>query len=153
MIGNAQTLIDWLKEQDIKKLFEIKAFHPKRSLDANAYCWKLCTLLADALLIEKEDAYRIELEKYAPQILVPLEVGKKPEGYFRYFTYDCTTTLVDMATNQLTDVNYYRVIKGSSEFDSAEMARFIDCIIKDAQEMGIETLPPAEINRLKEMWK
>lgn len=153
MIGNPQKLIEWLKEQDIKKLFEIKAYHQKRSLDANAYCWVLCTKIADVLLISKDDAYRQELEKYAPQILVPLDAEKNPDGYFRYYTYDCTTTLVDLETNASSKVNYYRVIKGSSEFDSEEMSRFIDCIIQDAQELEIETIPPAEIQRLKEMWK
>jgi len=153
MIGNPLKLIDWLKEQDAKKLFEIKAYHPKRSLDANAYCWVLCTMIADVLLIEKEDAYRQELEKYAPQILVPLRADLNPEGYFRYYTYDCTSTLVNQETEESETFNYYRVIKGSSEFDSAEMARFIDCIIQDAKELDIETMPPAEIQRLKEMWR
>jgi hypothetical protein len=33
------------------------------------------------------------------------------------------------------------------------MAVLIDGIISEAKEMGIETLPPREVERLKEMWK
>ena len=42
---------------------------------------------------------------------------------------------------------------GSSVYDSAQMARLIDHIIQDCKAMGIETLPPDELVRLKEDWR
>jgi hypothetical protein len=44
------------------------------------------------------------------------------------------------------------MIKGSSEYDTAEMARFIDRIVEEAKELDIETLPEAEVERLKALW-
>jgi hypothetical protein len=49
--------------------------------------------------------------------------------------------------------SHYRVYKGSSEYDTREMAVLIDGIISEAKELDIETLPPAEIARMKEMWR
>jgi hypothetical protein len=45
------------------------------------------------------------------------------------------------------------MIKGSSEYDTAEMAKFIDAVVLEAKELGIETLPPAELERMKSLWQ
>ena len=40
------------------------------------------------------------------------------------------------------------MIKGSSEYDTKEMSSFIDGIISEAKGLGIETLPPEELERM-----
>ena len=42
----------------------------------------------------------------------------------------------------------YAMIKGSSEYDTKEMSSFIDGIISEAKGLGIETLPPEELERM-----
>ena len=44
----------------------------------------------------------------------------------------------------------WRVYKGSSEYDSKEMSVFIEGIKSDAEALGIETLPPEELEVLYE---
>ena len=44
------------------------------------------------------------------------------------------------------------MIKGSSEYNTAEMSRFIDRIVEEAQELGIETATPDELERMKQEW-
>jgi hypothetical protein len=44
------------------------------------------------------------------------------------------------------------VYKGSSEFDTKEMSIFIDGIVSEAKELGIETMTPNEIARLNGLW-
>ena len=46
----------------------------------------------------------------------------------------------------------YLMIKGSSEYNTAEMAHFIDHIVEEAQELGIETATPDELERMKQEW-
>ena len=46
----------------------------------------------------------------------------------------------------------YMMIKGSSQYDSAEMAKFIDHIVQEAKELGIETLTPDELARMNAEW-
>lgn len=48
-----------------------------------------------------------------------------------------------------TIIAYY----GSSTYSTAEMARLIDALISEAKAMGIETLPPDQLEALKASWK
>ena len=43
----------------------------------------------------------------------------------------------------------YRRIRGTSEYDSKEMAWFLDRVIEEAKAIGVETMTPDEIERLK----
>jgi hypothetical protein len=45
------------------------------------------------------------------------------------------------------------MIKGSSEYDTAEMSKFIDELVLEAKNQGIETLPPAELERMTKEWR
>ena len=49
--------------------------------------------------------------------------------------------------------NAYAMIKGSSEYDTKEMSHFIDGIVAEAKELGIETLPPDELESMMKAWK
>ena len=49
--------------------------------------------------------------------------------------------------------HYIRSYYGSSTYTTDEMSRLLDAVIEDCKAQGIETLPPDEIEHLKEMWK
>lgn len=44
-------------------------------------------------------------------------------------------------------------LRGSHTYNTAEMARLIDGAVSDAKDLGIETMPPNEIERMKALWK
>ena len=47
----------------------------------------------------------------------------------------------------------YQLLRGSHEYNSEEMAVLIDGLIYECKSVGgIETLPPKELERLKETW-
>jgi hypothetical protein len=48
---------------------------------------------------------------------------------------------------------HYKIWKGSHNFDTREMAIFVDGIISECKEQGIPTETPEEIERLKLIWK
>ena len=59
---NELDTIEQLKNQD-KLNIELKKWYKKRSLDANAYCWVLCDMIAkeiskDGTIITKEEIYK-----------------------------------------------------------------------------------------------
>ena len=64
MIGTPQEVIQWLFDQDKNKKFEIKPYHKKRSLNANAYAWMLIGKIADVVRNSKEEVYIEMLKKY-----------------------------------------------------------------------------------------
>ena len=115
-------------------------------MTANAYAWSLIGKIADALRTSKEETYLTMLKRYGQSEIVSVLSSIDVTGYFKYFE------AVGKATLQGKEFTHYKIFKGSSEYDSREMAILIDGIISEAKDLDIETLPPREIERLKEMW-
>lgn len=46
----------------------------------------------------------------------------------------------------------YLVMRGSHTYDTKEMSVLIDGTVQEAKQLGIETLPPDELRRMKEQW-
>lgn len=147
MIGNAKEIVQWLFEQDTDKVFEIKEHKEKRSLNANAYAWSLIGKIADVLRTSKDETYLTMLKRYGQSEMVSVVSSIDVSGYFKYYEPIATTTL------QGKEFTHYRVFLGSSHYNTKEMAVLIDGIISEAHDLGLSTLPPAEVERLKEMWK
>lgn len=132
-----------------KLSIEAKKYREKRSLDANAYLWILCTKIAEVVQSSKDEIYEEMLQKYG-------YIYQDEDGYI-------TVTVkaeVDMSKIQGHWKHYksngkfssYLMIKGSSEYDTGEMAKFIDAVVLEAKELGIETATPEEIERMKSLW-
>ena len=146
MIGNPQEIIQWLFDQDKNKKFEIKEYHKKRSLNANAYAWALIGKIADVLRSGKDEIYLEMLKKYGQSEIVSVLSDINVTGYFKYFEEIATVKL------QGKNFTHYKVFKGTSEYNTAEMAVFIDGVISEADELGIDTLPPNEVEKIKSLW-
>ena len=152
MIGKPEKLIQWLFNQDREKQFEIKEHKEKRSLNANAYAWALIGKIADAMRLSKDECYLLMLKRYGQSeiYIVSSEIPeKRVERVFGEGHYE------DIGTEIRNGIGYthYRVYTGSSKYDTHEMAVLIDGIVSEAEALGIETLPPDEIQRLTERWQ
>lgn len=146
MIGNPQEILQWLFDQDKNKKFEVKEYHKKRSLNANAYAWALIGKIADVLRNSKDEIYLEMLKKYGQSEIVSVLSDINVTGYFKYFEEIATVKL------QGKNFTHYKVFKGTSEYNTAEMAVFIDGVISEADELGIDTLPPDEVKKIKSLW-
>ena len=147
MIGKSKELITWLLDQDKDKIFEVKEHKEKRSLNANNYFWLLVGKIADAMRASKDDIYMMMLKRYGQYSMVSVVSDVDVTGYFKYFE------LIGQTPLQGKLFNHYRIYKGSSEYDSLEMSILIDGIVEEAKAMGIETLTPDEIERMKQAWQ
>lgn len=123
-----------------------KKYRKKRSLDANSYCWVLCTKIAELIGTSKDEVYQEMLQKYGlvqdTPITVKAEVNMNTiPGYWLFI-------------KESKDGKWksYLPIRGTSTYDSKEMANFIDRVVDEAKEMGIETLPPEELERMVGAW-
>lgn len=146
MIGTPEQCIQWLFNQDRQKTFEIKEHKEKRSLNANAYFWALCGKIADVLRTSKEEVYLEMLKRYGQSELISVVSTINLTGYFKYFEERGRSTLNGK------EFTHYAVYKGSSEYDTKEMAILIDGTVSEAKELDIEVLPPSELARMKEGW-
>ncbi len=140
-----------LKDHDVR--VEIKKWRKKRSLDANAYAWVLIDKIAQATGVPKTEVYRKvirEIGGVSEIVCVRTEaVDKFREGWEAHglgWQTDVMPSKIEGCTNV---VLYY----GSSTYDTQQMSALIDSLVQEAQALGIETLPPAEIARLNSQWE
>lgn len=132
-----------------KLSLEIKKYRAKRSLDANAYAWVLMSKLADVLHTSKEEVYEEMLRRYGT-------LYEDDEGYIT-ITVKSSVPVDKIQGHWFRirsngDYTGYAMIKGSSEYDIAEMSRFIDGIISECKEQEIQTMTPNEIEEMKQKW-
>ena len=128
---------------------EIKKHREKRSLNANAYAWVLIEKIAEKMKMSKEDIYKRELCDYGTiatdddgrKIIFSLKADIDVSKYFKYYK--------ELGYSKDKKFKHYYVLKGSSEYDSNEMSKFIDGIVQDCQTLGIETMTPEEIAKLE----
>lgn len=146
MIGNKNMIIEWLLKQPDEKRFEILEHRQKRSLTANAYAWALITKIADAVRLSKEDVYLNMLKHYGQSEIISVVDNVNLGGYFKYFEE------IGRAELQGKTFIHYKIYKGSSEYDTREMAILIDGIIHECQNLEIETMPEHELEHLLEKW-
>lgn len=133
--------------KDIEPLtIEVKPFRKRRSLNANAYAWKLITEIADVLRTAKETVYLQMLKRYGQSELISVLSHIPINGFVKYYEEAGESTL----NGKL--FKHYRVYKGSSEFDTREMSILIDGIVSEAKELNIPTETPEEIARIKSLW-
>ena len=118
----------------------------KRSLNANSYCWVLIGQIADILRASKEEVYFNMLKNYGQSTVVSVLSEINVTGFFKYYE--------EFGRGEVKgkDFTHYKVYKGSSEFDTREMAVLIDGVISEAQELGIDTRTPEEIDKMKALW-
>lgn len=127
---------------------EIKQWRDKRSKDANAYFWVLCGKIADVLQKSKEEVYIDLLCDYGvfTHIIVKPNVADRVRAEWR-----TVKELGEVTVNGHTGIQL-QCYFGSSTYDTKEMSRLIDGAVHEAKELGIETLPPADLERIKHEW-
>lgn len=141
-----ELLVDELKDKD-KLSIEVKQYREKRSLNANAYAWKIISEIADIVRAGKDEIYLKLLKRYGQSELISVLSHVPIGNYVKYYEEAGESKLNGK------DFTHYRVYKGSSEFDTREMSIFIDGIISEAKELGIQTETPDQIAEMKALWK
>lgn len=127
-------------------------FRKKRSLSANSYFYVLVSKIADALHASKDEIHNRLIREY---------------GQYEYLdgvipTFSVDPRFVDEMLNR-SDIHFkpegyigdrvrMAVMRGSHTYNTKEMASLIDGAISEAKDLGIETLPPAELERMMQEW-
>lgn len=134
---------------------EVKEKRGGRSLDANAYCWVLCDKIAQTkgLMATKTDVYKKAIKDYGVTSIVAISQDAVP-AFIRDWKTRGYGNDVDVMgkMKEHPDHVWLRVYHGSSTYDTKEMSVLLDGIIADAKELDIDTMTPAEVEKLKSMW-
>lgn len=127
---------------------ELKESRKKRSLDANAYAWVLMEKIAQATHSTKDEVYLQMLDRYGvfTHLIVKPKVVDRVKQEWR-----TVRELGEVMVNGTTGVQL-QCFFGSSTYDSKEMARLIDGIVSECEELGIDAATPEEIAQMKARW-
>lgn len=132
----------------------VKRYKTKRSLNANAYFHVLVGKIADTLSISKPRAKNILLGRYGQREITderPLIISVISEVDL-YEREDIHCIPVGHGTVGEREFTHWAIIRPSHTYDTAEMSKLIDGTVDEAKELGIETLTPSEIERMKTAW-
>ena len=127
--GKIEELLPLIFRLDKDTVYDVKIEkHTKmKTSDQNAYAWKLMNEIGNVLR----------------EICILSSIN--PSGYFKYYEVSSKRMFNDK------EFTIYRIYKGSSEFDTREMSIFIDGVIQEAKQLGIQTLTPNQLLELKSM--
>lgn len=158
--------VDHVEDEELNRLFKldklwIKAvrYTKRRTKDANAYHWVLCSRIAEVLGAGIQEIHKNLMLEYGTiniidgrgdYRIVPLTYDPKPS---EYWIRAGSVHLTEKKTKEEVEHAIYWVVKESHLYNSEEMARLIDGTVLEAKELGIETLPPLEIKRLQDEWE
>lgn len=135
---------------------EIKKYREKRSRDANSYFHVLVGKIADALNISKPRCKNILIGRYGQidyidgqPVMIKTQITVT--DMLEQENLHCMPCGGKTEDNGL-QTYYYRVYRGSHTYNTKEMSVLIDGTVSEAKELGIETIPPAELQAMKERW-
>ena len=142
------------KKEGLYEILPQKKEKKRRSLDANSYAWVLIDKIAAKVGSPPMDVYRNAIRDTGgvalPAEEVPLD---QLEQYIRAWVGDHLGRQVKVLPGYRYDaVNVIRVY-GSSDYDTAQMARLIEGLVQDAQELEIEVKDPGWVQSLLDKWE
>ena len=156
--GKPNDLVIWLMNADKEKLYDLSPHKDvkKRSLSANNYFYALCTQIAEKLRISLNEVHNQMLSRYGyPEFIddkvvyfiLPDSIDvNKLEGVHLKAT--SKTQVLDNG-----DLNrVFIVMRGSHTYNTVEMARLIDGVISEAQQLDIPTITVTEKDKMLEQW-
>lgn len=133
---------------------EIKEWHDKRSLNANALFHTLCRQIANSLNppISFDRCKNILIGRYGvPEMIdgVPVTIKTNVDPDVIYERDDIHLKLIRGG-----DANtfFYWMMKHTQEYDTAEFAKLLDGTIEDCKELGINTITETEKQKALELW-
>jgi hypothetical protein len=140
---------------------KIGKFRKKRSLDANAYYWLLVGKLAKVLKISIPYCHNLMLRRYGtleefdgrPVYIIIQDTDEASEKADEAETYHIKPTAQVKEGNDGLMYRTYLLLKGSHDYDTAEMSDLIEGLVDECKQVGIETATPDEIANMLSLWQ
>lgn len=140
-----------LPETGTKLQIKISKWRQKRSLNANAYMWKICDDIARAAGTDKETVYRHAVRAvgvYDTFSLIP-GAAKRFQHAWKHNGVGWVTDVIDYTEHQVVVRAYY----GSSVYNTEQMSRLIDWLVTEAEQLNLDVKTPDERSLMLEEWR
>ena len=158
--GNREQMtLFFLALQDDTTVFDLVEHKEKRSLNSNNYYWQLLEKLSVKTHTPKQEIHNINLRHVGQieridgkpiSVLLP-DTDETEKRTLLADTYHLAPTRKTKVGTDGKNYRWYVMLRGSSDFNVAEMAALVDLAVQDAKAQGIETLTPNELERMREL--
>ena len=134
----------------------VTKWRERRTLTANAYYWVLVTKIADATGLPNAKVHNMLLRRYGvPELMdgdlmTVMVPNDQDDEILMKEIYHLKPTSHTKVGKDGKVFRAYILMKGSSDFDTKEMATLIDGTVQEAKDLGIETLPHEDLERMME---
>lgn len=162
MTGNAQAVINFLLNQistgENGRLWDIREHRSQRTLTQNAYYWVLLAKVADRMRISKPEAHNRMLRSYGQPAVIDRKVvytylpdtEETEKQVLEQELYHLAPTSSVMLSSKGVPLRAYKLLRGSSDYNTEEMSVLMDGLIQEATQLRIETIPPRELEMMRE---
>jgi len=148
-IGEARRFVfDWSDGE-----YQITKAKKKRSLDSNAYCWVLIDKISAAVGADKITVYREAVRNIAGNTEIVCVKDEAVQKLRDGWEHNGIGWLTETMPSKLEGCTNVILTYGSSTYDQAQMTALLEHIVDEAKALGIETLTPSELERMKADWK
>ena len=148
---DAAAIYDDLKDSMLK--VRITKDLKKRSLNANDYCWALIDKLAVKLKMSKEEIYRELIRDIGGVSDLICITEKAKDEFVKAWISRGIGWQVEELESKLDKCITLRVYYGSSTYDTAQMSRLIEAVIRACEDAGIPTITEEEAEKLIGGWR
>lgn len=145
LVGDIE-ILENLKGQQLS--IELKKWHEKRSLSANAYFHVLVHKIAEVLTISDARAKNLLIGRYGQIEYIGGEVCAIKSNLPAEQMLEQEHLHCREVNGPDVDCFYYVVYRQTRTYDSREFSRLLNGTIQEAKELGIEVLSPEEIERM-----
>ena len=131
---------------------ELSKWHEKRSVNANAFCWKLLDEIAKKVKSTKEEVYKQIIKRVGVFEVLPIKNISVNSFIKKWKSKGLGWVCENLGNSKIP--NYTNIIAyfGTSTYDTSEMSRFIDEVVNEAESLGIQTETPDKIAEIKSLW-
>lgn len=151
MIGTPREISNYLWQLDENKKYEIKEHKEKRSLNANSYAWTLLGRIAEELGMTKIEVYKQYILNKGIYRVITMN-KEAVDTFIRVWSQQGLGWLCETSDNNINGLVDVVAYYGTSSYNSKQMAHFIDYVVEEAKQLGIQTLTPNQIADLKSSW-
>ena len=132
---------------------DISKWREKRSLDSNAYAWVLLDKIAEKTRNTKENIYREIIKRVGVFEILPIK-DDAVNSFIKRWQSKGLGWVCDNLGSSPKLKGYTKIVAyyGTSTYDTKEMSRFIDEVVSEAQELGIQTLDEKDLESLIKTW-
>ena len=144
---------DRLKDADA--YIEIKRANPKRSKEANAFMWALCSDIGKAIRppIPKDEVYRKAIRDVGEFEKLPIREDAVETFQHRWASHGTGWFAEVIDNSKLKGYKLVFAYYGSSTYDTASMSRLIDYLIDEMTQMGLPIPAKKEQEEMLKAWR